>query len=117
MPSLYGIFLVVAFAGLPALAVAAPRTIADCERIEAADPYNRCLASFGPPGRSLRLTTDAPSGNEATVAQAGAEQPGAPRSRKGRFARKAARHASAPQHVIRAKRMVFSVVSDRMSER
>lgn len=118
MPALYGIFLVVAFAGLPALAVAAPRTIADCERIEAADAYNRCLASFGPPGRSLRLTTDAPSGDEATVAQADvAEQPSVPRHKKGRLARKAARQASAPQHVIRAKRMVFSVASDRMSER
>lgn len=29
-------------------AAAAPRTIADCEAIQAADAYNRCLASFGP---------------------------------------------------------------------
>lgn len=29
-------------------AAAAPRSIADCEGIEAADAYNRCLASFGP---------------------------------------------------------------------
>ena len=27
---------------------AAPRTIKDCEKIQAADAYNRCLASFGP---------------------------------------------------------------------
>jgi hypothetical protein len=27
---------------------AAPRTINDCETIEAADAYNQCLASFGP---------------------------------------------------------------------
>ncbi|MBI1868652.1 MAG: hypothetical protein HYS06_10240 [Methylocystis sp.] len=29
-------------------ATAAPRSIADCEAIEAPDAYNRCLASFGP---------------------------------------------------------------------
>jgi hypothetical protein len=29
-------------------AAAAPRSIADCESIQAADAYNRCLASFGP---------------------------------------------------------------------
>ncbi|MEJ0049838.1 MAG: hypothetical protein WDN02_01235 [Methylovirgula sp.] len=27
---------------------AAPRTINDCEKIQAADAYNQCLASFGP---------------------------------------------------------------------
>lgn len=29
-------------------AAAAPRSIADCEAIQAADAYNHCLASFGP---------------------------------------------------------------------
>jgi hypothetical protein len=29
-------------------AAAGPRSIADCEKIQAADAYNRCLASFGP---------------------------------------------------------------------
>jgi hypothetical protein len=29
-------------------AAAAPRSIADCEAIQAADAYNQCLASFGP---------------------------------------------------------------------
>jgi hypothetical protein len=29
-------------------AAASPRSIADCEAIQAADAYNRCLASFGP---------------------------------------------------------------------
>jgi len=31
-----------------AVSVAAPRTIDDCEKIQAADAYNLCLASFGP---------------------------------------------------------------------
>jgi hypothetical protein len=29
-------------------ATAGPRSIDDCEKIEAADAYNHCLASFGP---------------------------------------------------------------------
>jgi hypothetical protein len=29
-------------------ALSAPRSIADCEKIQEADAYNRCLASFGP---------------------------------------------------------------------
>lgn len=33
-------------AAVPSLA--APRSIADCEKIEEADAYNRCLAAFGP---------------------------------------------------------------------
>lgn len=28
--------------------LAAPRSIADCEKIQATDAYNQCLASFGP---------------------------------------------------------------------
>lgn len=33
---------------LPALAVAAPKSIDDCEAIQSALAYNQCLASFGP---------------------------------------------------------------------
>ncbi len=33
---------------LAAPALAAPRSIDDCEAIKEADSYNRCLASFGP---------------------------------------------------------------------
>lgn len=33
---------------LTAPALAAPRSIADCEKIQEADAYNRCLAAFGP---------------------------------------------------------------------
>jgi hypothetical protein len=36
------------FAALAVPALAAPRSIADCEKIQDADAYNRCLASFGP---------------------------------------------------------------------
>jgi hypothetical protein len=41
--------LVAALLGaLAAPALAAPRSIAECEKIQEADAYNRCLASFGP---------------------------------------------------------------------
>jgi hypothetical protein len=40
--------LFVATLGFAPAAMAAPNSINDCEKIEAADAYNRCLASFGP---------------------------------------------------------------------
>jgi hypothetical protein len=42
---------VLALTGIGLLAAplaAAPRSIADCEKIQSADAYNQCLASFGP---------------------------------------------------------------------
>ena len=46
----HGLTLAIAafFAVLAAPALAAPRSIDDCEAIKEADAYNRCLASFGP---------------------------------------------------------------------
>lgn len=42
------IFFVVVATLVAGAATAGPRSIADCETIQAADAYNRCLASFGP---------------------------------------------------------------------
>jgi hypothetical protein len=47
MRPLHAIALLAATAAAPS-ALAAPRSIADCEKIEAALAYNQCLASFGP---------------------------------------------------------------------
>ncbi len=46
----HGVTLAIAafLVGLAAPALAAPRSIDDCEAIKEADAYNRCLASFGP---------------------------------------------------------------------
>ncbi|MGJ0425376.1 hypothetical protein [Methylocystis sp.] len=46
----HGVTLAIAafLVGLVAPALAAPRSIDDCEAIKEADAYNRCLASFGP---------------------------------------------------------------------
>jgi hypothetical protein len=42
---------VAALAAFPAYLRAAPRSIDDCEKIQAADAYNQCLALFGPVAR------------------------------------------------------------------
>ena len=51
-------------------ALAAPRSIADCEKIEAADAYNKCLASFGPAAHEHRLSRVAPQGAARSAARA-----------------------------------------------
>ncbi len=48
--------LILAFA-----AHAEPRKIDDCEKIQAADAYNQCLASFGPAAHEHDLSQDAPA--------------------------------------------------------
>jgi hypothetical protein len=40
-----------ALVAAPAVSKAAPRSINDCEAIQAADAYNQCLALFGPVAR------------------------------------------------------------------
>jgi hypothetical protein len=52
------------FPVLSAVAHAAPRTIEDCEKIEAADAYNKCLAQFGPAAHEHALSHVAPQGRQ-----------------------------------------------------
>lgn len=79
-----------AFLAPPALA--APRSIGDCEAIRDADAYNACLASFGPVAHTGPTVGETPAarGREAIVAPAG--QYGA--RRRGRRDRNAARYSS-----------------------
>jgi hypothetical protein len=63
--SVFGALRVIAVAAIfPALignsCAAAPHTIQDCEKIEAADAYNGCLAQFGPAAREHELKHVAP---------------------------------------------------------
>jgi len=44
----HALALAMLLGALAAPALAAPRSIADCEKIQDADAYNRCLAAFGP---------------------------------------------------------------------
>jgi hypothetical protein len=66
-----------ALIAVPAQSKAAPRSIDDCERIQAADAYNQCLAIFGPVARrhgGSRAGEDIDSQDaEATTGNAHAE--------------------------------------------
>ncbi|MDJ1157598.1 hypothetical protein QNA08_05030 [Chelatococcus sp. SYSU_G07232] len=88
MKVLLALFLTVVPAA--ALAQAKPRTLADCEKIEAALAYNACLASFGP----RRGERPAPG----TMPQAEEGEPGA------RPARAAAGRQAIPGAVASGKR-------------
>lgn len=61
-------------------AVAEPRSIEDCEKIQAADAYNQCLASFGPVAHEHGVKAD-PEG--ATAGHSG-EGDGSIASARGR---------------------------------
>jgi hypothetical protein len=55
--------------GLVAISLcAAPRSIKDCEKIQAADAYNRCLASFGPVAHMHQLAAVPAGANRHTYA-------------------------------------------------
>ena len=51
MRSILTAVFVAALVAVPAQSNAAPRSIDDCEKIQAADAYNHCLALFGPLAR------------------------------------------------------------------
>ena len=68
---MFGLMLAV-FAATPARAEP-PRTIADCEKIQAADAYNQCLASFGPAAHERNMTAD-PEGSGGRASDKAAAQ-------------------------------------------
>ena len=50
----------------------AQATINDCEKIQAADAYNQCLAKFGPPAKSGNLEPERPGDIKSGSADAAA---------------------------------------------
>jgi len=81
----------------PAQAAEAPRTINDCEKIQAADAYNQCLASFGPVAHEHGAKVD-PEGTSKLkdtdfkdAPPASATTPGAAPDEKDKGARKSRR--------------------------
>lgn len=89
-------FLAMALALAPCAAVAAPRSIKDCERIKQADAYNACLARFGPPVPGLAMREkEFSKGKPTSVIQA----PAIPPSPALRRARRRARRG----HAVRRK--------------
>ena len=47
-------------------------SINDCEKIQAADAYNQCLAKFGPPAKSGNLEPERPGDIKSSGAEAAA---------------------------------------------
>ena len=50
----------------------AQATINDCEKIQAADAYNQCLAKFGPTSKVQNLAPERPSDMKGSSAEAAA---------------------------------------------
>ncbi|MCI0598461.1 MAG: hypothetical protein L0Y50_07450 [Beijerinckiaceae bacterium] len=69
-----------AMAGVPVSSQSAPRNIDECEKIQAADAYNHCLALFGPIARGHRGLADGVAGGtqEAKAARGFASAEAAP---------------------------------------
>ncbi len=106
MRSIMPVIFAAAFVAVPAISQAAPRGINDCEKIQAADAYNQCLALFGPVARGHRSVgagtdnQDAAEANvensEDPVATAAASNEAVDKGRHGR--RHASRHGWARHH-------------------
>ena len=76
-------------AGCLSVALAhAQATIDECEKIQAADAYNQCLAKFGPPQKSQNLEPERPGDVKGSSEEAAASAGGARAStRAGRHRR------------------------------
>ena len=85
--------------GLAAMTVAhAQATIDDCERIQAADAYNQCLAKFGPTSKVKSVEPEKPTDFKANGEEAAASA-GPIKGHGGRHAsRHAGRHGGGVPH-------------------
>jgi hypothetical protein len=75
-------------------AAADPRTIEDCEKIQAADAYNQCLASFGPVQHERGVTADPESSGGNGGSGAKSDVVAEKHSSRHAHGRGASRHAS-----------------------
>ncbi len=62
-----------------------PRTIDDCEKIQAADAYNQCLASFGPAAHEHAHSADPEGASGSSGRENAAADPEASRPRGSRY--------------------------------
>jgi hypothetical protein len=77
----------------------AQATINDCEKIQAADAYNQCLAKFGPPAKSGNLEPERPGDIKSSSAEAAATGGKPARGRGHRTQRhRSHRHAARGHH-------------------
>lgn len=96
--------------GSTSVAAQAQATIGDCEKIQAADAYNQCLAKFGPASKGGNLAPERPGDVKGSSEEAAATA-GRPKGartagvgRRGRYGRgRVARHGGG------RKRITFTV--------
>jgi hypothetical protein len=89
-------FVIAAVLAVSSHAKAAPRTIDDCEKIQAADAYNQCLALFGPVARGHASLADGAGFTGAKAAKPGSQMADA--AEPARQRRHAGRHHSSARH-------------------
>ncbi|WPP03639.1 hypothetical protein [Methylocella tundrae] len=128
-----------AILGLALPAMAAPSSISDCEKIQAADAYNQCLALFGPVPRGHSASArdfggDGDSGGAADVVETANPEASVPakerRTSHGRHYRSHATrhyhhyghyhgrsHSSASETHHKGKTLAFNVISGRAKTR
>lgn len=86
----------------------AQATIGDCEKIQAADAYNQCLAKFGPAQKAQNLQPERPSdvkdNSAEAAASAGGHRAALSRGSRGHHRVRTARHRPGGR-----KRLVISV--------
>ncbi|HEY8008408.1 MAG TPA: hypothetical protein VIE66_16790 [Methylocella sp.] len=107
--TLLSVFTAAAIAA-PACSNAAPRSIDECEKIQAADAYNQCLALFGPVARNHGAVRDAAETNnqdegvaaagdaDSKVAAAPDDEPGHRHGRRHGSRHRWARHGGGGGH-------------------
>jgi hypothetical protein len=86
----------------------AQATISDCEKIQAADAYNQCLAKFGPPAKTNNLEPERPGDIKSSSAEAAATGGKPSRGRHAARRHRGHAHGHAVRHSGR-KRMSISV--------
>ncbi len=107
------VLAVLAFGSVAATMAHAQATIDDCEKIQAADAYNQCLAKFGPTSKVKSVEPEKPTDFKADGAEAAATAGPLKGHGKGRHAgrRRVAGHGAS--HATRGgsgrKRIVISV--------
>jgi hypothetical protein len=92
------VFFTAALIAISGQSKAAPRSIDECEKIQAADAYNLCLASFGPVARGHHAYADGAGGEKQAEAAAGSSHEDAAVEPSRHHHRHVFKHATRRQH-------------------
>lgn len=100
------VFFTAALIAVSAQSRAAPRNIGECEKIQAADAYNLCLASFGPVARGHHAYADGAGLGKQDMASEESSQKDVAVEHEWRHHRHAFKRSTRHQHL--AKHSTFS---------